>query len=376
VLQAPTTESCERTSATRTPAEPELQRTLHPRYSGFGGLDNAVSLGPQAGAAQFRRQVAGLQRTIGNQAVLRMLSRSAPAIERNGEEASARGKVKPNQGKHAAAYPDRGRLSAVLAGQVGNGAQVLSTPGPVLQRQNASTQNPTVPAPSCSPTLLQPQSKIGNKPVSFPSGQGCNLRLVGSGLTVNGMEFTGQIQAKPTCPGKVYFVQYAKVNRSFVGCNGRKLEGFCAKRPWGLDTGWPYPFGNQISLAQGSSAVAPIKAIDSPGSDNISDPTMNLVRICIDDEFVTYVVFENGSGNVTSLGWINWLFTAHAERGTGQCPSTGTTNDCAGWTVTGLGVSVGSNFTAGTSGPQPLDKSVQSVNRLPDDCPDTSCPKQ
>jgi hypothetical protein len=74
VLQAPTTESNQKTSAARTAAEPEPQRTLHPRYGSFCGSGGVV--GPDSGPAQLRRQAAGLQRTVGNQQVLRLLKSS------------------------------------------------------------------------------------------------------------------------------------------------------------------------------------------------------------------------------------------------------------------------------------------------------------
>jgi DNA segregation ATPase FtsK/SpoIIIE-like protein len=81
MLQAPTTESKEQSGASRRAAAPEPQRTLHPRYGGIGGLDSAAAGEVESGPAGLRRRFAGLQKAIGNQAVLRMLSRSAPAIQ-------------------------------------------------------------------------------------------------------------------------------------------------------------------------------------------------------------------------------------------------------------------------------------------------------
>lgn len=85
MLSAPINESNERLGPTRTLAAPEPQRTLHPRYPGACGLDcglgEGARLAPRSGAAQLRRKVAGLHRTVGNQAVLRMLSRLTPAIQ-------------------------------------------------------------------------------------------------------------------------------------------------------------------------------------------------------------------------------------------------------------------------------------------------------
>jgi hypothetical protein len=85
MLSVPINESNERLGPTRTLAAPEPQRTLHPRYPGACGLDcglgEGARLAPRSGAAQLRRKVAGLHRTVGNQAVLRMLSRPTPAIQ-------------------------------------------------------------------------------------------------------------------------------------------------------------------------------------------------------------------------------------------------------------------------------------------------------
>jgi hypothetical protein len=81
MLQAQTTESKQPAEATRTAAAREPQRTLHPRYSGFRGVESADPPGSRAGAPQVRRQVSVLQRALGNQAMLRLLSRSTPAIQ-------------------------------------------------------------------------------------------------------------------------------------------------------------------------------------------------------------------------------------------------------------------------------------------------------
>lgn len=432
MLEAPTTVSNELSEATRTTAAPESQRELHPRYAGVDDsrADRPLSFAALSGVIQLRQHFAGLQKTVGNQTVLRFLDQ----LQHSPSAGSSSADSKPGNFNSVA---DRmSASSAVLAGSIDGGAS-LSTSGLVVQRspvdgnsdpihdpliaqyrqamgqppggidpdtgqqvgptdaelkyggilnqwlatQNSSagqTTNPVPQAPttpSCSPSLQQPKLTIGPKPLLSPLGQGCNLRLFGSGLVLNGMEFKGQIQGVANCSGKVYFVQYAKLNRSSVGC-GSKPAGFCTKRAWGLDTAWPYPRGSQISLAQGATAVTPIQSIDSPGQDNISNPATRLVRICIDDEFVTYVVFEDTSGNLISLGWMNWLFTAHAERDTGVCPPTSTATDCTGWTVAGFGSAVKSDFTPGTSGPQKLDRSVQTVDTLPDDCPDSSCAKQ
>ena len=81
MLQAPAAESKERSEASRTVAEREPQRELHPRSVSVGSLGSAPGRGGLSGADQLRQHVAGLQRTVGNQAVLRMLSRSSPTIQ-------------------------------------------------------------------------------------------------------------------------------------------------------------------------------------------------------------------------------------------------------------------------------------------------------
>ena len=78
MLQAPTTETKERSEANQTAAGQEPQRILHPR---FGGFDGAPGIRALSGAPKLRQQVAGWQRTIGNQAVLRMLAHSRPTIQ-------------------------------------------------------------------------------------------------------------------------------------------------------------------------------------------------------------------------------------------------------------------------------------------------------
>jgi uncharacterized protein DUF4157 len=74
MLQAPITLGKERGEASRTLAVPQPEQELYPRFSDIAGVDRGPqSMNPLA-AAQTRRHFAGLQRTIGNQAVLRMLN--------------------------------------------------------------------------------------------------------------------------------------------------------------------------------------------------------------------------------------------------------------------------------------------------------------
>lgn len=88
MLHAPATESKERSESGGMAVRPKPSETLHSWYAGPGrtavsiheGNGTAVS-GSRFGAASLSRNWAGLQKTIGNQAVLRRLSRSAPAIQ-------------------------------------------------------------------------------------------------------------------------------------------------------------------------------------------------------------------------------------------------------------------------------------------------------
>lgn len=88
MLQAPTTESNERSETRRAAAGPESLQKLYCGYTGpgqtVGGIqdgDGTAGSGPRPGVASLRQRWAALQKTLGNQAVLRMLSRSAPAIQ-------------------------------------------------------------------------------------------------------------------------------------------------------------------------------------------------------------------------------------------------------------------------------------------------------
>jgi hypothetical protein len=78
MLQTPTTETKQRSEASRTAPEQEQQATLHPR---FGTVDGGPGIRALSGVPRLRQQFAGLHKTIGNQAVLRMLSHSGPAIQ-------------------------------------------------------------------------------------------------------------------------------------------------------------------------------------------------------------------------------------------------------------------------------------------------------
>lgn len=109
MLQTPTTETEQSVDGARAAAVPELQRTLHARYSEFGALAGHASHGFRTGAGQSHPQItrlqprgqssaltksqAGpgtreralmLQRTIGNQATLRLLDQQASPLIQKG----------------------------------------------------------------------------------------------------------------------------------------------------------------------------------------------------------------------------------------------------------------------------------------------------
>ena len=84
MLQAPTPETKNSSEASRSsvPAEPE--HVLHPRH---GTLQNPYANGTPSDsrsphlATHLQRHISGLHRTLGNQAVLHLLSHRAPALQ-------------------------------------------------------------------------------------------------------------------------------------------------------------------------------------------------------------------------------------------------------------------------------------------------------
>jgi Domain of unknown function (DUF4157) len=81
MLHAPTTESKQQNDVAGRVEVPHTQRPLHPSHVNVCGLEASLPPGPWSNAEQLRRQPSGLQQIAGNQAVLRMLSRSAPTIQ-------------------------------------------------------------------------------------------------------------------------------------------------------------------------------------------------------------------------------------------------------------------------------------------------------
>jgi len=255
-----------------------------------------------------------------------------------------------------------------------------STPSP----RTSTTAPPTAPsaptvAAACPPALENPRWDVANQARVFPSQGGCAFRLIagirpsGSPFGPDGMEFNATIKPTPNCNGRVYFAQYVKVNRSQVGCVDSRALGLCSTTQWGIDTAWPY----QTATNYPTDADRLIKTADSPGITNISNPSLGWVRLCLNDEFVTYIVYDDGRNNFASLGWMHWMVNAQAWRDRGTCPLTSTANDCTGWSVAGGGQKVSESFVAGSQGPVPLDRNAPIITAAAfdvTDCEGTVCP--
>jgi hypothetical protein len=83
MLQAPITAPKEQAKASCTAVMPAPQRFLQPPFSGMASLRHDTRHGSRSasGANQLRQHIAGLQEGIGNQAMLRTWSHSAPVLQ-------------------------------------------------------------------------------------------------------------------------------------------------------------------------------------------------------------------------------------------------------------------------------------------------------
>ncbi|HEV8354083.1 MAG TPA: DUF4157 domain-containing protein [bacterium] len=240
----------------------------------------------------------------------------------------------------------------------------------------------TATLPACLPVLKNPDWDIAPGPIlmSF-KGSACHFQLgkklapTGAKFGLDGMEFKGKLEIPAACPGKVYYVQYTRPNRAVVGCIDSKPFAECIRPGWGRDGAWPYAFGSVTDTVAAAGTTVDTTTRDSPGQRNISNPAVGFVRICVaDEEFVTYLVFEDAGGGLTPLGWMNWKYSARLIRDTGKCPPASTQADCTGWAISGKGDKLGAKFAPGVVGPQPLDKSVKPVSMLSSSCSDSECP--
>ncbi|MBE9514092.1 MAG: DUF4157 domain-containing protein [Chloroflexi bacterium] len=256
-----------------------------------------------------------------------------------------------------------------------------TTPTPQPQQQV-----PTAP-PRCPPALNDPKWDVARTPV-LVRVPGCRLQLgksfapSGSRFGLDGMEFNDYISIAPNCNGQVYFVQYVNVNRVHINCMGNRPLGLCPSHSWGIDTAWPYPSGSVVNTQSNSPNRKPIKTVDSPGVRRLSIQGLFQVRVCINDEFVTYIVYEDDSARVTPLGWMHWRFNAQAWRDSGNCPPSSTSLDCSGWHLTGAGTKMGESFRPGImNGSAALNSSDRSATPIDSislmvnapSCPATRC---
>ena len=83
MLKAPATEAKKRNGASHAAAVRHPQWELTPPVGSAVGIASSVRsvLGGGSSAIPLRQRIAGWQRTVGNQTVLRMLSHSAPTIQ-------------------------------------------------------------------------------------------------------------------------------------------------------------------------------------------------------------------------------------------------------------------------------------------------------
>ncbi|MFP5261553.1 MAG: DUF4157 domain-containing protein [Blastocatellia bacterium] len=256
---------------------------------------------------------------------------------------------------------------------------------PASKQAGPPTTTPTTtPGQSCKPTLQNPEWSVSPEPRLVPVQGGCALDFSGGRPPAEaasfggaGMSFKGNIQIPPTCPGKVYFTQLVnQVNLSIVACEDGTTVCQGGSLTWGFDKFKHIPsrYASDIETRSGQTLEQLVNFGDSPGHPNISEID-TMVRFCLEDEFVTFIVHENPAGVIQPLGWMHWKFNARAWRDAGTCPATTRTPDCAGWHLDGVGQKLGDNF-AGGAPPVPLNFSLPVVTAadLPfSDCPENTC---
>ena len=148
MFQVLTAESKERSPATRTVPQFDPQPEPHPQHSGMGRRDYTAARGPRSAGAQLHQDFAGLQRTIGNQAVLRMLGNSRPVIQTK------------------LAINEPGDSFEQEADQVAD--RIMSaTPAPVVQRACSSCKEDEEVQRKCAE--CEEEDKLKRKPASSGS---------------------------------------------------------------------------------------------------------------------------------------------------------------------------------------------------------------
>ncbi len=388
------------------PLDPATRAFMEPR---FGYDFSRVQVHTDARAAESARAVNALAYTVGRDVVFgagqyvphttegeRLVAHELMHVVQQGLEAQASAAILRRQGigsgqdpiheplieeyRRAHGLPLNGRDPGT--GEPVGPSEAELKYGGVLDAWLRTRGGGTTPTSGCLPTVLNPQWDVASAPIlmNFPASR-CAMQLAkrfaptGSPFGVNGMEFKGQLSVPRGCPGRFYFVQYTQPDRALVGClEGRELAE-CIRPGWGLDGSWPYGFGSTVDTAARAGATVDVTSVDSPGIRNISNPALEFVRHCISDEqFVTYLVFEDAAHHLTPLGWMNWQWSARALRGNGRCPPASLHPDCTDWTLTGTGSKLGERFASGAVGPQPLNRSTAAVSLLSSTCPASSCP--
>ncbi len=241
-----------------------------------------------------------------------------------------------------------------------------------VKQESANRKVDPVKNPACPPTLGTLKMDIDSAPRLLTEGGGsCRLTLehVVEGQAAEGMQIHGSIGVAPNCPGRVYFAQYTKVQRSKTGCADSTPQGTCVNAGWGIDALptalWPYANASRIDDLTKTPGTQKVWSGDSPAERNISGDHVfpGFARVCMRDQFVTYLVYENGSQQLMPLAWMSWQQVGSAARDGGKCPARGG-GGCEGWEITGStkAEKTGESLVAGAMHPTvPLAKDMTTV---------------
>jgi hypothetical protein len=263
------------------------------------------------------------------------------------------------------------RLKSGLKLQLSSCNDTPAPPARVAPRQNAAPparEAPQVPAvaAACPPALENPRWNVVAAPI-FVRIPGCRVQLGramardGDAFGLNGMEFKATLRVAPSCPGRFYFAQFVHADRKLVGCVDNRPIADCTSPGWGIDGNWPYAHGSQGSTDGNAARGIDVQTVDAPGQGAIS--AAEFTRVCFNDEFVTFLVYEDGSGAKRPLAWMHWLFNATVARDGGGCPPVTRSSDCAGWAVVaGNSRKLGEDFTGRQAPPQPLNDTAPVID--------------
>lgn len=254
------------------------------------------------------------------------------------------------------------------------------------KRESLEKQSLETSTPACPPSVGRLKMYIDGEPSLLPDGDGCAFQLghAKEGLA-EGMQIHGSITSAPNCAGNVHFVQYVRRQHTVTDCGRNGPEGLCAvSSGFGIDStvksatggSWVYENATNLDLSRqpGSQKVW---MGDVPGMRNISGSTFT--RVCFNDSFVTYLVYQPPAGAPVSLGWMSWEMVATALRNKGNCPAD-TKPGCEGWELAGSSYAkqTAEDVRPGATHPSvPLDPkaemSIGSVGFAP--CDANSCAK-